>query len=183
MIIAVGSTNKAKVQAVEEVVREYPALIQAKIVSLAVPSGISAQPLSLKETIQGAKNRAVKAFEGCTSCKYGFGIESGLCEAPGTKTGYLHLCACSIYNGTDSHVGFSTAFEIPGQILNLIFQHKMDLTQACLHAGISENVNLGSEEGLIGILTKGRVDRKRYTKECIVTALIQLENASWYVEG
>lgn len=182
MIIAVGSKNKAKVQAVEEVVREYPALTKAKIISLSVSSGISAQPLSLKETIQGAKNRAIKAFEECSS-KYGFGIESGLCEAPGTKTGYLHLCACSIYNGIDSHIGFSTAFEIPGQILNLIFQEKMDLTQACLHAGISANVNLGSEEGLIGILTKGRIDRKRYTKECITTALIQLENASWYTQG
>lgn len=182
MIIAVGSTNKAKVHAVEEVIRDYPFLAKAKIATFSVPSGISDQPLSLKETIQGAKNRAENAFEACTPCNYSFGIESGLCEAPGTKTGYLHLCACCIYNGSDHHVGFSTGFEVPALLLDLIFQQKMDLSQACLHSGISANAKLGSEEGLIGILTKGRIDRKQYSKESIITALIQLENAHLYLQ-
>jgi inosine/xanthosine triphosphatase len=180
MIISVGSKNKAKVQAVEEVLQNYPSLAKAQIFSFSVHSDISEQPLSLEETIQGAKNRAKNAFEACASCNYGFGIESGLCKAPGTRTGYLHLCACSIFNGFDHHVGFSTGFEVPSSILELIFKNNMNLTEACLHSGISQNSNLGSEEGLVGILTKGRTDRKSYSKECIAAALIQLENAHWY---
>jgi non-canonical (house-cleaning) NTP pyrophosphatase len=49
MIIAVGSTNNVKVQAVEEIIQEYPALESAKIVAISTVSGVSEQPLSLEE--------------------------------------------------------------------------------------------------------------------------------------
>ena len=56
----------------------------------------------------------------------------------------------------------------------------MDLSQACLDSGISTNTKIGSTEGLIGILTKGRVDRKEYSKQCVMAAVLQLENNDWY---
>jgi inosine/xanthosine triphosphatase len=180
MLIAIGSTNVVKVQAVEELVKEYPKLQNARIVSLSVPSEISAQPITMDETIQGAKNRARNAFKACQDCSYSFGIESGLFEAPGAQTGFLNVCVCCIYNGQDFHIGFSTGFEVPAPILHYITEHKMDLSQACVESGITNNTHIGSSEGLIGILTKGRVNRKDYTKESVATALIQLENTDWY---
>jgi len=39
---------------------------------------------------------------------------------------------------------------------------------------------LGEGQGLIGILTKGRVDRKEYTMQAIKTSLIFLENRKWF---
>ena len=72
--------------------------------------------------------------------------------------------------------------ELPPQILELILSKKMNLSQACLHSGISNNAKIGSTEGLIGVLTRGRVDRKEYSKQCISTAILQLENAEWYVQ-
>ncbi len=77
-------------------------------------------------------------------------------------------------------MGFSTGFEIPPHVLELVLNKKMDLTQACLHCGISDNKQLGSEEGLIGILTNGKVNRKEYSKQCISAAILQLENSKWY---
>jgi inosine/xanthosine triphosphatase len=180
MLVSIGSTNKAKILALEEVLKTYPRFAEVKIISVSVPSDISDQPLTLSETIEGAKNRAKNSFEACNHCQYGFGIESGIFEAPGTRTGFLHGSICAIYNGADFHIGLSTAFEVPPLILNLMRDQKMDLSQACLSSGISTNVKIGSEEGLIGILTQGRVDRKAYSKQCIIPALVQLEHAEWY---
>jgi inosine/xanthosine triphosphatase len=182
MIIAVGSTNQAKVCAVKEVLLDSIRFSQAKVISLSVGSDVSDQPLSLQETIQGAKNRAKNAFNQC-DCQYSFGIESGLMEACETSSGYLHISACSIYDGIHYSIGLSTGFEVPPQILELVLNKKMDLSQACLHSGISNNTKIGSTEGLIGILTKGKVDRKEYSKQCVITAVLQLENEEWYISN
>jgi|SRR5579872_1039434 len=181
MMIAVGSTNEAKVLAVKEIIKGSSDFSHAEVRSFSTHSDVSDQPRSLQETIQGAKNRARNAFEQCQACNYGFGIESGLMESQDVSTKYLHVSVCSIYDGVNYYTGLSTGFEIPPQILKLILNENMDLTQACLHSGISSNPKLGSMEGLIGILTRGRVNRKEYSKQCIAAALLQLENAHWYV--
>lgn len=180
MVIAVGSTNKAKVLAVKEVLLDSTHFSSIKVVECSVGSDVSDQPISLQETIQGAKNRAKNAFEKC-DCKYSFGIESGLMEALETLSGYLHVSVCCIYDGNNYFTGLSTGFEIPPQILKLILDEKMDLSQACLHSGISNNTEIGSTEGLIGVLSKGKIDRKEYSKQCVIAALLQLENYKWYV--
>ena len=179
-MIAIGSINPVKIQAVEEVVKEYPALTGYSIKTFSVPSGVSDQPLSLDEIIAGAKNRAKSAFDACPGCSYSFGIESGLFPASGVQTGFLEASICCVYDGTQSFIGMSCGFEVPQQILNFVLEKKMDLSQACYHSGITSNTQLGAAEGLIGLLSKGRVNRKDYTRQCIVTALMQVEHANWY---
>lgn len=181
MIVAIGSTNKAKVLAVKEIIECSPLFSGAQVKSISTNSDVSAQPLSLEETIQGAKNRAKHAFNTCDGCCYSFGIESGLMEASNVSTGFLHVSICCIYDGANYYTGLSTGFEIPPQILELILTKKMDLSEACLHSGISHNEKIGSTEGLIGVLTQGKIDRKEYSKQCITTAILQLENNEWYV--
>lgn len=183
MIIAIGSTNAAKVLAVKEVILDSPNLAKAEVISLSASSDVSSQPITLQETIQGAKNRAKNAFNQLTSCSYSFGIESGLMEASETATGFLHVSVCCIYDGQSFFTGLSTGFELPPQILQLILEKKMDLSQACLQSGISTNTKIGSTEGIIGILTKGKIDRKEYSKQCVFAAVLQLENAVWYKAG
>lgn len=182
MIIAIGTTNSIKIQAVEEVLKNYPQLSSAIVRPFSVPSEISEQPLSLAEIITGARNRAKNAYVACGSCHYSFGIESGLFEANGTETGFLEASICCIYDGANYCTGLSCGFEVPPNILALVLDKNRDLSQACYEAGVTANSKLGAAEGLIGILTKGRVNRKEYTKQCVITALIQLENASWYRE-
>lgn len=180
MIVAVGTKNNVKVQAVEEVIKGYPYLANAQVQSFSVPSGIAEQPLSMDEIIQGAKNRARNAYSACANCVYGFGIESGLFQVGGSHTGFLEASICCIFNGKQFHMGSSCGFEVPPQILSLVLNKNLDLSQACLESGITANEKLGSAEGLVGLLTKGRINRKEYTKQCIMTALIQLENVEWY---
>ncbi len=165
MLFVVGSVNSAKVSATEEAVRETTTLLYARVVAIPAPSGVSDNPLSLEETIQGAKNRAKYALEAHGDASHGIGIESGLMEAPGTSTRLFttSVFAPSIMEKTGLP-GLSCGFEVPPEILALVRDQKMDLSQACLAAKISSNPKIGSTEGLIGILTRGRIDRKEYSK-------------------
>jgi inosine/xanthosine triphosphatase len=180
LIIAVGSTNGVKVSAVQDVIEDYPMFANAIVVSVSVSSDVADQPLTLDEMTTGARNRARKAFEVTENCTYSFGIESGLYEAKGFKTGYLESAVCCIYDGNEYHYGLSCGFEIPPKVLNTVLEQKLNLNDACFAVGLTENKSLGAAEGLVGMLTKGRINRYDYTRQCVTTALIHLENASLY---
>ncbi len=173
MKITVGTTNKAKLDAVVEILKEYPHLAQAEVSAVKTASGVSDQPKSLAETVDGAINRARAAF---AECDFSIGIESGLMEVPKTKSGYMDVCACAIYDGKEFHIGLSSAWEFPDpKVTALMVDKGMDMSQAINHAGLTSNAAIGAAEGAIGIMTKGRMDRKEYTKQALRTALIHLE--------
>lgn len=177
MKIGVGSTNQVKVNAVKETIPLYDMLKEAEVVPMDVPSDVSAQPTSLQETIDGAKNRARKAYEGND---LGIGLESGLFEVPHTKTGMMDTTACAIYDGKEFHIGLSAAFEYPVKVTELVQAGTHDISQAFYEQKLTANEKLGAAEGAIGILTKGRLTRIGYTKQALTMALIHLENPELY---
>jgi inosine/xanthosine triphosphatase len=79
MIIAVGSTNPAKVGAVEEAWQEFNRT--GTVLSASVPSGVSDQPFSDEETIEGAIHRARRAKKALDAA-IGIGLEGGVTETP-----------------------------------------------------------------------------------------------------
>ncbi|OGZ05844.1 MAG: hypothetical protein A2845_03505 [Candidatus Lloydbacteria bacterium RIFCSPHIGHO2_01_FULL_49_22] len=169
----VGSENKAKVNAVSEVLTEYPHLSGARVDGVRTGSGVADQPMSLDETVSGAMNRARSAFG---ACDYSVGIESGLMHVPNTKSGYMDVCAAAIYDGTEFHLGLSSAWEFPDKaIIRSMVDEGLDMSQAINKIGLTKNPNIGSEEGAIGIVTKGRIDRKEYTKQALRMALIHID--------
>lgn len=173
MKIIVGTTNKAKIEAVEEILQEYSHLASAEVRGAAVTSDVSDQPLSLEEALQGAMNRARYAF---SDCDYAIGLESGLMAVPFTKNGYMDVTACAIYDGTEFHLGLSSAWEFSDtRAVELMLKEKIDMSQAINKIGLTSDPNIGSEAGAIGILTKGRLNRKEYTKQALRTALIHLD--------
>lgn len=177
MKIAIGSTNQIKVNALKELLPEYPLLAGAEVFSVNASSDVSEQPKSIGETVRGARNRAIGAFVGYD---LSFGIESGLIEVPDTKTGMMDVCVCVIFDGKEHHVGLSSAFECPPKVMELVHNEGLDLNQAFHKAGLTDNPKLGSAEGAVGLLTKGRVPRIAYTKQAIIMAMIHLENAEFY---
>ena len=177
MKIIVASKNPVKVDAVREVISQYQFLADAEISSVAVTSGVSEQPKSLDEIVRGAVNRAKHAFQ---YCDYSFGIESGLMEVPYTKTGLMDACACVIYDGKQTHIGLSCAFECPPDVIKAVLREGCDLDSAFLKTGLTSNPKIGKSDGAIGLLTKGRMTRKEYTKQAIMMALVQVENKRLY---
>jgi inosine/xanthosine triphosphatase len=171
--IRVGSTNKAKLEAVRELLLDYPHLVTASVEGFSADSGVSNQPKTLDETITGAMNRARHSFN---ECDYSIGLESGLMVVPNTKSGYMDVCVCAIYDGNEFHLGLSSAWEFPDKkIMEIIINEGLDMSQAINKVGLTNDPNIGSEAGAVGILTKGRVDRKEYTKQAVRMALIHLE--------
>lgn len=172
MKIKIGSANQIKVAALKEILEEYAHLKDAEVSFVGVDSGVSEQPRSLDETVQGAMHRARAAFQ---DCDYSFGIESGLMTVSKTKSGFMEMTVCAIYDGSQYHLGLSSAWEVPKKLIQHILEDGLDMNQAAFKAGFTDNPEVGSAEGIIGVLTKGRLDRKAYTKEAIRTALIHLE--------
>ncbi len=171
--------NQKKVDAVKETFLDFSEFFNSKIeVSLTVvDSGVSKQPKTLKQTTEGAMNRARNAFN---DCDLSIGLESGLMEVPYTKSGYMDITMCAIYDGKNFHLGGSSVFEYPKSMVDLIFTKDYEVNEAAKEAGFTENSSVGSAEGMVGLLTKGRLNRKDYSKQAVLTALIHLLNPEHY---
>ncbi len=175
MKITIGTQNKSKIEALKETIEDYDFLKDAEIISKKADSGVNDQPKNFNEIITGAKNRAKAVFESNLS----FGIESGITPVPHTESGHLEFTCCVIYDGKNFHIGMSSGFDMPPKLMQLLHQGK-DLSQASFESGLTEKQNLGAEEGIVGVLTKGIVPRKEYTKHAIKMAMIHLQNKEHY---
>lgn len=180
MKIIIGSANPQKIKAVQELASVYEFMQNADVLGVEVDSGISDQPKTLDEIILGAKNRAQNAFNSTTDATLGFGIESGIMPAPHTKTGFVNLCACAIYNGNDFYIGLSGAFELPSEVINLIINEGMNTSEACKKIGLTSHEYVGHADGIIGILSKSKLTRLTYSKQAAQMALVRYENKNLY---
>ncbi|HYC83279.1 MAG TPA: DUF84 family protein, partial [Candidatus Paceibacterota bacterium] len=133
MKLNVGSQNQIKVAAVREAIRRYPGLFpEAEVCGVEVDVELYGHPKNLNETVEGAIARAKQAFR---DCDYGFGLEGGLLEVPHTKSGYMEIGACAVYDGKDIYLGLSPAFEWPGSVNDLIVSGQADASQAFYQLG------------------------------------------------
>jgi inosine/xanthosine triphosphatase len=173
MKVGIGSINKTKVAAVQELLKDYPLFYNAEVEGVDVKIQLYGHPKSLKETVDGAIDRAKQAQH---NHDYGFGIESGLMQVPKTKTGYMEVAVCAIFDGKQIHMGLSQAYEWPKKVLDKILNEGLDGSQAMKAAGITNKDKLGEHEGFVGIFAKGRINRTEFNKGAIMMALMHLEN-------
>lgn len=179
MKLNIGSKNQTKIQAVKDAVALYPKLFPTpEIIGMDVNIELYGHPKNIKETVKGAVQRAKYAF---TNCNYSFGIEGGLMEVPFTKTGFMEIGACVIYDGKEIHIGLSPAYEWPTEVTKMIVSGKADASQAFNKLSFTHHEKLGAQPGgIIGFLTEGRLTREDFTKYSIITALIQLEKPEYF---
>lgn len=179
MIIHVGSRNQTKIQAVKDAIALYPKLFpNPKVIGIDVSIELFGHPKSIKDTVEGAIERATNAF---TDCDFSFGIEGGLMEIPFTRTGFMEIGACAIYDGKNFHIGLGPAYEWPLNVTKMIISGKADASQAFIKLGLTHHKKLGAEKGgIVGFLTNGRLTREDFTKYSIIMALIQLEKPEYY---
>lgn len=179
MKIKVGSKNKLKIGAVMDAVNLYPDLFPNPDISgVDVTVEQFGHPKNLKETVEGAIERARSAFK---DCELSFGLEGGLMEVPYSKTGFMEVGVCAIYDGKNIHLGLSPAYEWPKKINDLIISGQADASQAFRQVGFTEHEKLGAMEGgIAGVLTGGRMTRETQTRYSIITALVQLEKKEFY---
>ena len=186
--IAIGTINPCKIAAVRRTLSMYPEVVVgggSAICAFSVPSGVPDQPLGMAVTAAGARNRAHAAYMKASAEAFGstaligLGIESGLFELDGA---HYDVCIVSAYDGTQHHLGYSCAFQIPPTILEHVTARGLDLSQACNAAGITSDPKLGERGGLIGLLSGGRLTREDYTVQAVTTALFfaTTDGRPWY---
>lgn len=152
MKIAVGTKNKAKVGAVEEVVKHY--FPNAEIIAIDVQSDVSIQPFSNEETRQGAINRARNTLIQ-TKADLTFGLEGGVDEIDGI----MYCCnwgAIALKDGTI--ISSSGAqFALPEAIAQ---QLRVGKELGPVMDVYTNTENIRHHQGAIGIFTNGLIDRK-----------------------
>ena len=175
IVVAVGSQNPIKLGAVRAVLARYDEHAHSVVVGHDVPSGVADQPMTMEATTAGARHRAEGAAAAAgPGCQLSLGIESGLFTIGGDL---YDVCATAAYNpATKIHrLGFSCAFMIPARVAKHVLEQGMDLSQATNAAGLTNDPKLGSGQGLIGILSRGKIYRLEYTKQSVLCALVALE--------
>ncbi|WP_110114159.1 DUF84 family protein [Bacillus sp. CGMCC 1.16541] len=151
MKVGIGTKNPTKVNAVEQVIRAEGTFFTA----IEVDSGVSSQPFSDEETIQGAINRAQVACEK-TGADIGIGLEGGVVE---TNHGLI-LCnwgaLVSRHIETPIIAG-GARIALPIEIANELREKKVELAEVM--EAYTKKINVRQKEGAIGIFTNARIDR------------------------
>ena len=156
--IAVGTTNRAKLQSVETAAgRMFPAghLLQP----CSADSSVSDQPMSVAETMEGATNRAHAALAHAAArgapADYGVGIEGGL-ERVGER--WFEAGWVAVVRASDGRVGYGSAgrCEVSGSIVRRL-QAGEELCEVM--DDLSGQSAVGSHQGMMGIVTRGILQR------------------------
>lgn len=163
MIVAIGTKNKAKIKAVENVLSEYFQEVSFK--SYDVESGVSEQPFSEEETKKGAINRSKNALQ-LSDADLSFGLEGGVKEID-NKLYCINWGALALKDGTIFTAGGAT-FLLPDDISNELRKGK---TLGSVMEEFTNKKKINHFEGAIGVFTANLIDRAQMF-EHIVKILI-----------
>ncbi|GIN38817.1 DUF84 family protein [Heyndrickxia oleronia] len=151
MKIAIGSLNPAKVKAVEEAFKEQD--IDVIVTSMSVPSGVSNQPFSDEETIQGAVNRATNCLLE-ENIEIGIGLEGGVVETP------FGLFVCNwgalVVKGESPIIAGGARIRLPEEVAERVRKGE---ELGPVMEDVSKVRNVSKKEGAIGIFTNNVITR------------------------
>jgi len=171
MIVNVGSLNRVKCQAVEEVCREL--FGEVTVNRFRVRSGVSHTPATDDEILRGAVTRATEAFRK-SSADLGIGLEGGITPIP-----YGHILKgwAAVFDGTRILVGATPGILLPAHIMEKVggareLAHVMD--------EVSGREDVRSNEGAFGILTGNRITRAQSFTLALYCALAPIVNSDIY---
>ncbi len=173
-IIVIASTNPVKVQAVRYgFERMFPGE-NFEYQTISVPSGVSDQPCSDAETLQGAVNRSLAAQQRLPLAHYWVGVEGGVDCIGEEMAAYAWIVVRSTLGIGKSRTG---VFFLPNQVAELVRQGK--------ELGEADDIVFGrsnskQENGAIGLLTGDVVDRAQLYGQAVILALVPFKNPHLY---
>ena len=165
MLVAVGSLNPGKVEAVRAAFGQlWPGQVW-DVVGSDVPSGVTHQPMSEAETRRGARARAVGARE-ALDADYGVGLEGGL-QADGDRwlnCGWVYVISA---DGTEA-MASSLRVVVPPRLMALVLAGR-ELGDAC--DDVFGTRQAKHSQGMLGLLSNGVLDRTTVFTHAVVAAL------------
>ncbi|MFD2245129.1 inosine/xanthosine triphosphatase [Pontibacter ruber] len=172
--VVVASGNPVKVQAAMEGFRLMFPQVHFGQVSVAVPSGVSDQPMSDAETLTGALNRVNNACTVHPEADYWIGIEGGVERLNGELAAFAWIV---VRSGSMVGKARSGTFFLPRAVADLVEQG--------IELGTADDMvfsrnNSKQQGGAIGILTENVVDRKQLYEQAVILALVPFRNEQLY---
>lgn len=165
--IVLGSTNKAKWQAVKEWMEQNNS--EMTLTAQQVPSFVSDQPYGDEETMQGAINRADGALK-TSGAAYGIGLEGGLMTIGDT----LYLCNWGALAAADGRIVVASGARVPLP-KDLACQLQSGEELGVVIDRYAQGNDLRHHTGTIGILTRGAVTRITMFQHVVTLLFGQLE--------
>ena len=173
--VAVGSTNKVKLNAVRNIFTQAFGLIE--VISVEPEHGVENQPRE-ERTIQGSILRAKSAIEK-TKADFGVGVEAGLFFNKTLKK-YLDVQYCAIVDSSGRMtVGHGPGFEYPPEVIRSVLEGG---TVGDTMSRITEIDKIGHKMGSVGYLSDGLIDRTSLTEIAVLMALIPRIRRELYEE-
>ena len=167
MIVVVGTENTSKLKAVHLGFQAVFPETFFEILGVEAQSGVSKQPMSEAETLEGAGNRALNAQKAHPDADFWFGIEGGLSELP---DGALISYAWIVVLGKEKQGKARTAAYLLPQEICALVRSGMELGDA--DDLVFGKKNSKQTSGGVGLLTKGLIDRADLYAMAVKLALI-----------
>lgn len=174
--LVIASRNPVKIGAVEGAYRrlfpEHPCAARG----ITVPSGVSDQPRGNDETLAGARQRALAAADEAPEADLWVGIEGGVQDEVGGAMSAFAWIVVVDRQGREGRAR-SASFFVPPAVAELV-REGLELGEA--DDRIFSRRDSKREEGAVGILTRGVIDRLRLYEEAVVLALIPFRRPDLY---
>jgi inosine/xanthosine triphosphatase len=168
--LVIASTNPVKINAALEGFQILFPDQACTVQGVSVPSGVSDQPLSDEETLQGALNRARAAQVQVPTADYAFGIEGGCEERYGLLWTFAWI---AVIGGGQTGLGRTGAFALPQAVADLV-REGLELGEA--DDRVFGRTNSKQANGAIGLLTEDKIDRQTYYSHAVIMALVPFKN-------
>jgi inosine/xanthosine triphosphatase len=168
--LALGTTNRAKREAVILATGKEP-------LCLSVPSGVSDQPLSEAETIEGAIHRAKRVLQAFPEADIGLGLEGGLTFDDRYTNQWYLISVCAAWDGNRLFLGKGLAFPVPNSIGERIRTEGIELRTVIDELSGSEGNH--QKGGAYSLFTNGRIKRANVFSEAVIAALTPF-SSSYY---
>jgi len=177
-LAAVGSKNPVKLDGVRDALARF--FTDFKVVSVDPETSVPPQPLSLRETVLGAVERAAYAVNNVSEADIGIGVEAGFVEMAVAATGYVDIQVCAIADREKRvSIGLSPGFEFPPVVLEKILSGEAVESEEVMER-LTGVKRIGEKMGAIGALTRGHVTRRQLVEQAVIMALVPRLNPGLY---
>jgi inosine/xanthosine triphosphatase len=172
--IYIGSTNPVKIECTRKAFGLVFPEKKFEIIGVPVESGVSHQPFGEEKTLQGALNRVLQIKQIYPDATYWIGIEGGLDKI---DDGMYAFAWIVVMNNQRSGKARTATFEIPGP-LRVLIEKGYELGDA--DDKFFRRSNSKHNDGTVGRLTSGIIDRIEFYKHAMVLALIPFRENELY---
>ncbi|AZQ62656.1 non-canonical purine NTP phosphatase [Flammeovirga pectinis] len=174
--IVVASKNPVKINAALSGMNKILPKIEFQVEGVDVPSGVADQPMTSKETWDGALNRATNARKVATDADYWVGMEGGIdTDEEGKMFAFAWMCI--IDKDGRKGKGQTGIFYLPPKVQKLV-ESGIELGYA--NDQVFNEVGSKQKGGAVGSLTLGALGRTEYYEQAMILAMVQIVNPLLY---